>query len=98
MNSSTNERNLLLRAREFIDPYITKLLYISFVRPILVYASIILIPYYCCHSDSIEFWQKQFLLFCLRGLGWEYANGFPSYEARLGLKKLQPLERRRAVL
>ena len=30
--------------------------------------------------------QKQFLLFCLRGLGRDYANGFPSYEARLGCK------------
>ena len=28
-------------AREFIDPYVTKLLYISLVRPILEYASII---------------------------------------------------------
>ena len=68
-------------AREFIDPYITKLLYISLVRPILEYASIIWNPYYRCHSDSIESVQKQFLLFCLRGLGCDYANGFPSYEA-----------------
>lgn len=85
-------------AREFIDPYITRLLYISLVRPILEYASIIWNPYYRCHSDSIESVQKQFLLFCLRGLGWDYANGFPSYEARLGLIKLPTLERRRTVL
>ena len=56
-------------AREFIDPYITKLLYISFVRPILEYASITWNPYYRCHSDLIESAQKQFLLFCLLGLG-----------------------------
>ena len=42
--------------------------------------------------------QKQFLLFSLRGLEWDYANGFPSYEARLGLIKLQTLKRIRAVL
>ena len=85
-------------AKEFIDPYISKLLYILLVRPISEYASIIWNPYYRCHSDSIESVQKQFLLFCLRGLGWEYANGFPSYWAILGSIKLQTLERRRAVL
>ena len=41
---------------------------------------------------------KQFLLFCLRGLGWDYVNGFRSYEARLGLIELQTLEHRMAVL
>ena len=42
--------------------------------------------------------HKQFLLFCLRVLGWDYANDFPSYVAKLGLIKLQTLEHRRAVL
>ena len=40
----------------------------------------------------------QFSLFCLRGLGWDYANRLSSYEARLGLIKLETLERIRAVL
>ena len=84
---------VLWNDREFIDPYETKL-----VWPVLEYASIIRNPYYLCHIDSIESAQKQFLLFCLYGLGWDYANGFPSYEARLGSIKLQTLERRRAVL
>ena len=70
---------------EFLDPYLTKLLYISLVRPILEYVSIIWNPYYRRHIDSIESVQKQFLLFYLSGLGWDYANGFPSYKARLGL-------------
>ena len=48
-------------AREFVDPYIIKLLYISLVRLILNYASIIWNSYYRCHSDSIESVQKQFL-------------------------------------
>ena len=80
------------RAKEFVDLYITKLLYISLVRPILEYASTIWNSYCRCHSGSIESVQKQFLLFCLRGLEWDYANGFPSYEARLGLIKLQTLK------
>ena len=82
-------------ARKFIDLYLTKLLYISLVRPILEYASFIWNPYFRCHSDSIESVQKQFLLFFLRGLGWNYANKFPSYEARLGSIKLETLESRR---
>ena len=85
-------------ATEFIDPYITKLLHISLARLIMRNASIIWNSYYRCHSDSIEFVQKQFLLFCLRGLGWDCANGFPSYDVRLGFIKLQTFERRRTVL
>ena len=56
-----------------------------------MYASTIWNPYFCYHSDSIESVQKQFLLFCLRCLGWDYASGFPPYEARLGLIKRQRL-------
>ena len=37
--------------REFIVPYITKLLCISFVKRILEYASIIWNPYYRCHIE-----------------------------------------------
>ena len=62
------------------------------------YASIIWNPYYRCHYVSLESVQKKFLLFCLRGLGWEYVNWFSSYEARLGVIKLQTLERRRSIL
>ena len=51
-----------------------------------------------CHSDSIESVQKLFLLFCLRGLVCDCANWFPSYEARLGLTKLQTMKRGVAVL
>ena len=42
--------------------------------------------------------QQQFLSFCLRSLGWDYANGFPSYKTRLGLIKLQTLKRRSVML
>ena len=69
-------------ANEFIDPYITKLLYISLVRPLgvcIYYLESIL----SIHSDSMKSVQRQYLLFCLRGFGRDYANGFPSYEARL---------------
>ena len=69
-------------SREFIDSYITKLLYISLVRPILEYSSTIWNPYYRCHSNSIQSVQKQFLSLCLHGLEWDCANGFPCYDFR----------------
>ena len=59
-------------AKEFSDPYVTKQLYMTLVRPILEYASIIWNSYYRVHNDAIESVQKRFLLFCLRGLGWNY--------------------------
>ena len=62
-------------AREFIDPLYNK----TAILHLLEYTTIILNPYYLCHSDSKESVQKQFLLFCLRGWGWDYANEFPSY-------------------
>ena len=51
------------RAKELIDPYITKLLCISLIRLILEFTSIIWNPYYRCRSDSIESVRKQFYYF-----------------------------------
>jgi len=83
-------------AKEFKDPYITKLLFTSLVRPHLEYASPVWNPSYCANSDSIESVQKQFLLFALRGLPWDPALNLPSYEARLKLISLPTLKSRRA--
>lgn len=84
-------------AKEFTDPYITKQLYMSLVRPILEYGSIIWDPVYKIHIESIESVQKQFLLFCLRGLPWNPLN-LPSYIGRLALIKLPTLKSRRTML
>lgn len=84
-------------AREFNDPYATKSLYTSLVRPILEYGSVIWDPIYKKHSDAIESVQKQFLLFCLRGLNFNPIN-LPSYSARLALIKLPTLKSRRSML
>lgn len=62
------------------------------------YASIVWSPHYQVHIDSIESVQRQFLLFCLRGMGWSYDRNFPSYEQRLKLIKLPTLESRRTML
>lgn len=84
-------------AKEFNDPYVTKNLYTSLVRPILEYASTIWDPIYQTHVDSIESVQKQFLLFCLRSLNFNRLS-LPSYTSRLALIKLPTLKSRRSML
>lgn len=51
------------KAREFDDPYITKTLYCSLFRSILVYASVIWCSHCQVHIGMMESVQKQFLLF-----------------------------------
>lgn len=85
-------------AKEFADPYITKNLYISLVRPILEYGSVIWDPIYNNYGSMIESVQKQFLIFCLRNLGWNNGLNLPSYESRLALIKLPSLQSRRTML
>lgn len=85
-------------SREFDDPYLSKRLYTSLVRPILEYGSIVWFPHYSCHIDRIESVQKQFLLFALRNLGWSSSSNLPPYIHRLQLIDLPTLERRRSML
>ena len=78
----------------FNDPYTIKTLYVTYVRPLLEYCSVVWAPYQDTHKDRIESVQKQFLLYALRRLGW---NSFrlPSYESRCMLIKIDSLEKRR---
>lgn len=85
-------------SKEFMDPYITKSLFMSLVRPTLEYASVIWSPHYQCYIDRIESVQKQFLLFALRGLGWDTNINLPRYESRLMLIDLPSLHNRRIML
>lgn len=85
-------------SKEFDDPYITKILFISLVRPSLEYACVVWSPYYNVYIDRIESIQKKFLLFALRGLGWNQSESLPPYENRLKLIDLPTLERRRYML
>lgn len=82
-------------SKEFDDPYITKLLFCTFVRPILEYASPVWSPYYKVHIDRIEAVQRRFLRFALRGLPWINHLILPPYTARLRLISLNTLEDRR---
>lgn len=85
-------------AKEFSDPYTTKQLFTSLVRPILEYGSVVWDPQYGQYIGMIESVQKQFLLFCLRGLNWAPGYVLPSYDSRLGLIKLPSLLSRRKML
>ena len=85
-------------AKEFYDPYITKTLYTSLVRPILEYGSVVWDPFYNIHIDHIESIQKQFLIFCLRSLHWSSSVVLPPYTSRLALIKLPTLRSRRIML
>ena len=78
----------------FKDPYTIKSLYVSYVRSILEYCSVVWSPYMKVHEDRIESIQKQFLLYALRKLGWTVFP-LPSYEARCLLINIQTLKERR---
>ena len=83
--------------KEFNDPYTTKLLYVSLVRPILEYGCVLWNLAYNIHSDKIESVQKQFLLFALRR-SYGRNDHLPSYLRRLMLIDLPTLSNRRVVL
>lgn len=102
-NKTVNRANSILGfiKRESIqikDPHILKLLYISFVRPVIEYGSQIWSPYYKCHSDRIESIQKRFLRYCLKNLNWIDPVTLPPYRDRLRLIDLPLLTERREYL
>ena len=84
-------------SKEFVDPYITKLLFTTIVRPCLEYASPVWDPHYDVYANMLESVQKQFLLFALSHLGWDPDQNLPSYEARLKLIRLPTLRSRRTT-
>ena len=84
-------------AKEFYDHYVLKTLYCSLVRSILEYASVVWMPYFQVDIDRVESVQKQFLLFCLRNLGWRDRFQLPPYRQRLLLLNMLPLRDRQVM-
>ena len=84
-------------SREFRSALITRHLYISFVRPILEYASQVWSPFYKVDIDRVEAVQKRFVRFALGHLPWNDSLILPPYESRLKLIFLDSLEKRRKV-
>lgn len=84
-------------SREFDDPWVIKQLYMTFVAPILEYASQIWSPLQLYQIKKIESIQKQFLLFALRKFKWKNRFQLPSYKNRLLLLRMNTLEERREI-
>jgi hypothetical protein len=74
-----------------------KSLFCSIVRPRLEYCSVIWDPFTQIQINLIESVQKQFLLFALKGLGWNDPFILPSYESRLMLLNMDTLKNRRSL-
>jgi len=85
-------------SKDFYDPYVLKILYISFVRSQLEYGLVIWDPYYQESSDRIESVQKKFLKYALRRLPRDNHLPLyilPPYRGRCKLLALEPLYIRR---
>ena len=84
--------------KEFNDPFTTKTLFVSLVRPVLEFGCVIWTPYYESHIMHLESVQKQFLLFALKSFNWNPILNLPSYNSRLKLLNIPPLSCRRTML
>ncbi|XP_075157767.1 uncharacterized protein LOC142231034 [Haematobia irritans] len=72
-------------SKEFVDPYLTKRLFTTLIRPILEYAGVISSPIYRCSIDCIVSIQMQFLILALKGLDWNNLYDLPPHSSRLML-------------
>ena len=84
-------------SKEFNCPFVSRHLYITFVRPILEYACQVWSPFYQIHIDRIEAVQKRFVRFALSNLPWHNPLILPPYQSRLNLVNLESLVKRREV-
>ena len=87
-------------SKEFDDPYTLKILYTSYVRSHLEYASVIWNPYYENKSARIESIQKRFLIFALRHHPRDVTIPryiLPPYNSRCALLNPDSLSNRRSI-
>lgn len=84
-------------AKEFNDLFVIKSLYTSLVLSIIEYGSIVWMPAFEIDIKRIESIQKQFLLFCLRDLGWHDRFQLPSYRHRLNLLSMLTIRDRQEM-
>lgn len=86
-------------SRNFNDLFITKTLFVSLVRSVLLeFACQDCCPYYQYHIDRIQSILKQFFVFALSNLNWSHRYQLPKYEYRLLLLDMNTLEDRRNIL
>lgn len=80
---------------EFVDPYVRKILYTSFVRSKLEYAQIVWNPSASTQINRVERVQKKFIKFALVSL--HFNQPMPTYESRCRLIRLPLLYKRRSL-
>ena len=78
--------------KEFNDPFTTKTLFVSLVRPVLEFGGVIWTPFYESHIMHLESVQKQFILFALKSFNWNPNLNLPSYNSRLKLLNIPPFK------
>jgi hypothetical protein len=84
--------------KEFKDPYVHKVLYCTYVRSVLEFASSIWSPFFQNAIDRIERVQRNFTRFALRSSNMYDPNNLPSYLIRCKLLGLSSLCHRRVVM
>lgn len=80
---------------QFTDPYVKKIIYSSFTRSKLEYASFIWSPTASIHINRIEKVQRSFTKFALNSIN--FSGLFPSYNSRCLLISLKSLKSRREI-
>ena len=84
-------------SREFDDICVLKTLFVTYVRPILEFASLVWSPCFATHIARVEAVQRNFSRFALRVLNWRDPLNLPEYSERLKLLSLDTLFARRKL-
>lgn len=84
--------------KEFKDVFVIKTLFQSLVLSLIEYGSVIWMPAFNVDINRLESIQKQFLLFCLRDLGWRDRYRLPPYRHRLNLLNMLTIRDRHEMM
>ena len=84
-------------SKEFRCPYTYKILYTTYVRSRLEYASCVWQPFYVTHVNRIERIQEKFIKFALQRLPWNPNLELPPYENRCRVLVMDTLKKRRDI-
>ena len=86
------------RLMESNDPFTTKTLFVSLVRPVLEFGCVIWTPHNDSHITHLESVEKQFLLFVQKSFNCNPNLNLPCYNNGLKLLNIPSLSCRRTML